>query len=150
MKNTFVVFALLFSTFAVAELPDAPSTNVRSVHKFMDRQAKIGLALRVGFKTADLVQTCHNIKTGGREQWLPVKSCGKIAAYFAITETSSLLTEYWLHKHGHHKLERLSMYGDIVQHSIGFTYSFANRHGEQRTKYVTYGTLPDGTWGIIE
>jgi hypothetical protein len=88
------------------ELPEAPS------HRFFDRTNVRLHAANFAMITGDMITTRLILDGGGREQnplARPFVTHGigpQIAASYGIGVGSTLLASYWLHRTGHHRLER--------------------------------------------
>jgi len=115
-------------------LPDAPKPNavgsakaIRPAHSFYSRPAKIELATWGAVGGFDFAQTCHNIKTGGREDWTPTQSCGGLAALSVAAVGAEELIRYALHRHGHHRLERFVLPVAIAGNLAGIVTSKQKR-----------------------
>ena len=92
----------------VRSLPEAPS------HRFFDR-TNVALHLAsFAALTSDFLTTRQIINGGGREAnpiARPFVSSGwggQIAGTYILGGGGTLLTAYWLHRTGHHRLERLA------------------------------------------
>jgi hypothetical protein len=89
------------------KLPEAPKS-----HKFFDRENIVLFSAMSAMQTADLVSTRMVLNRGGREQdplAKPFVNNGigtQIVASYAIGTGGTLLGAYWLHRTGHHRLER--------------------------------------------
>ena len=68
-----------------------------------------------------------NIHIPGRENWLPVHTCGKILALEFAGHTAAQGTAYLLHRTGHHRLEHFPRLYLIAGNTTGFVYSFRHR-----------------------
>src|SRR5579863_2595232 len=90
-----------------AKLPEAPKP-----HKFFDSENLALFGATTLMQTADLVSTRMVIDRGGREQdplAKPFVDHGigtQVIASYAIGTGGMLLGAYWLHRSGHHRLER--------------------------------------------
>lgn len=96
-----------------------PLLPSRPAHKFYDRPAKLELVAWSMVGGADLAQTCRFLGRGGREDWMPVQSCvgmvGLAVGAIAVVELAS----WALHRHGHHRLERVPRLVGIGSNALG-------------------------------
>jgi hypothetical protein len=115
------LFLLLFSASLLAQdLPEAP-------HKFWDSRQKITFALTSGIRAADIAVTCRAISNRGSEHWLPVKSCGGVAAWIAAGQFGQVSFQYWLHKTNHHRLERIAPWISVAPNSLGIGWTLTHK-----------------------
>jgi hypothetical protein len=115
---------LLVSAFAGAQGPNAPSAAVSpdpliapsaaetAGHKFWDRQTILLFSLHAGLEAADFGLTHHALANGQVERNPLARpftnlGTGGQAAFFAGGTAATLGLTYWLHKRGHHRLERI-------------------------------------------
>jgi hypothetical protein len=118
---------LLLSGAVWGELPDPPSR-----HKFWDRPNKILFAVHLGLEAADFSITHHNLVHGGREVNPMAKglcesgTAGQVV-FFAGRTVGVGGISYFLHRSGHHKLERAFMVLASVDSAYGVTYSFTHK-----------------------
>jgi hypothetical protein len=80
------------------------------VHRFWDRENSILFAATAAFSTADFVVTRDNLRNGGQEL-NPVtrvfsSSTAGLAMNFAGETVGVVGVSYFLHRMGHHRLER--------------------------------------------
>lgn len=131
------------SVFAQGPTPDTPSVSVEPVstpimtqptferHKFLDRQNKLLFIAAAAFDSADFAVTRSNLQNGGQELNPLVRPFGRSTAGLAINfagETASVITlSYFLHKTGHHKMERYISYIDIGASAGAVSYGLAHR-----------------------
>jgi hypothetical protein len=113
MKAAALSVVLLFSVLAAAQ----------ETHKFWDAQNTVSFAVTAGIRAVDIVESCRTIGQGAREAWLPVKSCGGVAAWIAGGQVTQTGFQFWMHKAGHHRLERLVPWVAVAPNmaAIGFT-----------------------------
>ncbi len=110
MKHYLILFLLVAVPIAAQELPDAP-------HKFMDRQ---NVALFAGVATVralDVHSTERFLDRGYQEALLPsalASNTAGMSAYSAAATAAHVYSCYWLHKRGHHRLERIASYAHIA------------------------------------
>lgn len=129
-----VVFLLSF--FANAQGPNAPSALVRAEdlnapsaeppqqHKFWDRETAILFGVHAGLEAADFGLTHNALAHGGVERnplAKPFTNLGTAgqAAFFAGGTAATLGISYWLHKRGHHRMERLVGFYAIGDSAFG-------------------------------
>ena len=119
---------LLFASPCFA-LPDMPAPKpvepkpVTHYHAFYDKQAKITLGIELGLNAADTAQTCNNLAHGGHEDNLPIKTCaGMVGIQLGIMASGEALS-WFLHRTGHHKLERIPRWYVIYGNTYGLAYS---------------------------
>ncbi len=112
---------------AVAATPSAlPETPTR--HKFFDHQQLLGLYVHSGMRMVDTIKTCRELSHGGVEDWIPTQTCGGIVAWQAGSVGLTLGVGWLLHKHGHHRLERLAPWVGTGFSAAGWTKSVLNIH----------------------
>lgn len=126
----------LFSVLANAQGPNAPSavvnaeqSNAPSVerppqHKFWDRETAILFGVHAGLEAADFALTHNALAHGGVERnplAKPFTNLGTAgqAAFFAGGTAVTLGISYWLHKRGHHRMERLVGFYAIGDSAFG-------------------------------
>ena len=89
------------------KLPEAPS------HSFLDRENVALHAANLALITGDMISTRLIVDGGGREQnpiarpFVNSGIGGQMAASYALGFGGTLLGSYWLHRSGHHRLERI-------------------------------------------
>lgn len=103
-----------------AEQLNAPSSLAEHpAHKFWDRETAILFGLHAGLEAADFGLTHHALAEGAVERnplarpFTNLGTGGQVA-FFAGGTAATLGISYWLHKRGHHRMERL-----IGLYSIG-------------------------------
>jgi len=107
-------------------LPDAPDN-----HRFWDRENSILFAASAAFSAADFVVTRDNLRGGGQEL-NPVTrvfsgTTTGLALNFAGETAGVVGLSYFLHKTGHHKLERAVSMLNIGGSAAAVTFDFAHR-----------------------
>jgi hypothetical protein len=119
-----VATVLLLSVFMSAQGPsapsayvseaqvNAPSSELHATHKFWDRENAILFGLHAGLEAADFGLTHYALAHGSVERnplARPFTNLGTAgqAAFFAGGTAATLGITYWLHKRGHHRLERM-------------------------------------------
>lgn len=100
---------------------DAPAP-----HKFFDRQQLLALYVHSGMRLADTIKTCRSLAHGGVEDWIPTQSCGVVAAWQAGSIGLALGAGWLFHKHGNHRLERLTPWIGTGASAAGLTKSIFN------------------------
>ena len=100
-------------------------------HRFLDRQNCILFVAVAAVNGADFAVTRANLQTGGQElnpMVRPFTSSTPILAVNFAAETAGVVgVSYFLHKTGHHKLERLTSYLNIGSSAGAVTYGLLNR-----------------------
>ena len=129
------------STVAQAALPPAPApvlplplplplalplVATKPVHHFYDRPARLELAAAVTVAAMDMRMTCHNLAIGGHEDFL-TQSCPANVGITAGILLAQELLAWTLHRHGHHRLERLARLASTVDSAGGLIYSKQRR-----------------------
>lgn len=115
-----MILHAVVATVALMTKPSAPA------HRFWDKPAKITLATSLSLAAFDMGQTCHNLATGGHEDWMPSSCPGDIAITLGAHAAGEGLA-YLLHRIGHHKLERFALAYLIQAHTRAIIYS--KQHG---------------------
>jgi hypothetical protein len=77
-------------------------------------------------RLADTIKTCRELTHGGVEDWIPTQSCAGIAAWQAGSVGLALGIGWLLHKHGHHRLERIVPWVGTGASAAGLTKSVFN------------------------
>ena len=145
MAAIVVVVAFCPAALAQGPLPDAPKpavaeatptpliANLPSVetHRFWDHGNVALFAGVVATNAADFAVTYSNLQNGGRELNPVVRVFGRSAPGLALNfggQTASIMgVSYFLHKTGHHKLERLVPMVNIGAGMTAVAYGFAHR-----------------------
>jgi hypothetical protein len=130
-----VAFALL-QPEAMEPAPMAMTTQPASIpeassHKFWDRENSILFATNAAFSAADFVVTRDNLRSGGQEL-NPVTrlfsgSTPGLAMNFASETAGVVGVSYFLHKTGHHKLERVVSMLNIGSSAAAVSFDLAHR-----------------------
>jgi len=115
----------LATTTQPASIPEASS------HKFWDRENSILFATNAAFSAADFVVTRDNLRSGGQEL-NPVTrffsgSTPGLAMNFAGETAGVVGVSYFLHKTGHHKLERVASMLNIGSSAAAVSFDLAHR-----------------------
>jgi hypothetical protein len=95
-------------------------------HKFFDRQQLLALYAHSGMRVVDTVKTCRELSDGGREDWIPTQPCGGIAAWQVGSVGLALAIGWMFHKHGNHRLERITPWVGTGASAAGWTKSVFN------------------------
>ncbi len=95
-------------------------------HRFFDRQQLLALSAHSGMRVLDTIKTCRELSDGGREDWIPTQSCGGIAAWQVGSVGLALAIGYMFHKHGNHRLERITPWVGTGASAAGWTKSVFN------------------------
>jgi hypothetical protein len=113
------------STSQPVSLPEAPT------HRFWDRENRVLFATNGAFSAADFFVTRANLKNGGQElnPMTRVFAGGTagLAVNFAGESAGVVGVSYFLHKTGHHKLERLVSMLNIGSSAAAVTFDLAHR-----------------------
>ena len=108
-----------------AAIPDA------KCHRFWDRENSLLFATNAAFSAADFVVTSDNLRAGGQEL-NPVTrvfsgSTPVLAVNFAGETAGVVGLSYFLHKIGHHKLERVVSMMNIGSSAAAVSFDLAHR-----------------------
>jgi hypothetical protein len=120
-----LLLLLLAPISATAQLPDAPKPKV---HKFYDKPGKILLGSAAALAAADVGQSCHYMANGGYEMrtalnpW-PAKNCGMLSVQLFGQVAIQEGVAYFLHRTGHHKLERVTRFFSMEENVYGIIYT---------------------------
>jgi len=110
----------------IAALPEAPVQ-----HRFWDKENMVLFGTVAGLSAADFAATRANLQTGGKEldpvTRLFGRSTAGLAANFGSETAGVVGISYFLHKIGHHKLERLTSIINISASSFAITYDLSHR-----------------------
>jgi hypothetical protein len=135
-----------FSQLALAQgpIPDAPQPSVEaasfvaasapeppSQHKFWDKQSLALFTAAAAINMTDFAVTRANLQSGGRELNPIVRIFGRSTPGLAVNfvgETAGVIgVGYFLHKTGHHKLERIATTLDIGASAGAVTFGLTHR-----------------------
>jgi hypothetical protein len=113
------------STSQPISLPEAPR------HRFWDRENSVLFATNAAFSAADFFVTRANLKNGGQEL-NPITrvfagGTAGLALNFAGESAGVVGVSYFLHKTGHHKLERLVSMLNIGSSAAAVSFDLAHR-----------------------
>jgi hypothetical protein len=112
------------SAVDLATLPEAPS------HRFWDRENSLLFATSAAFGAADFFVTRNNLHNGGQElnpvTRLFAGSTAGLAVNFAGETAGVVGLSYFLHKTGHHKLERAVSMLNIGSSAAAVTFDLAH------------------------
>jgi hypothetical protein len=95
-------------------------------HKFFDGQQLLALYAHSGMRTVDTIKTCRELSHGGHEDWIPTQSCAGIAAWQVGSIGLALGVGWMFHRHGHHRLERITPWVATSASAAGWTKSVLN------------------------
>jgi hypothetical protein len=123
-KIVLLLLLWVIPTFGLPSVPDPKpfEPKTAAVH-YWDKWNKIEAIGMFSLASFDMAQSCHNIRTGGREDFLPTQNCAAIVGFIAAGEAGALGLSVLLHKTGHHKLERIPMLFMIQADTRGIVYS---------------------------
>ena len=100
-------------------------------HKFWDRENKVLFFTATALNGADFAITRSNLQSGGQELNPVVRFFGRSTAGLAVNfvgETAGVVSlSYFLHKTGHHKLERWVSVVNISSSAGAVSYGLAHR-----------------------
>jgi hypothetical protein len=118
------------AAITVSSTPAAPERSEYE-HKFWDKE-NVALFVATGaLSGADFAVTRSNLQSGGQELNPVVRIFGRSTAGLAVNfagETAGVITvSYFLHRIGHHKLERALSLVDIAGSAGAVSYGLANR-----------------------
>src|SRR5215472_4147283 len=129
-----LTIALLFTT--LPDMPVAKPTSLletryetKSVLRptFWDKPSKSAIIANSVLLGFDMGQTCHNLSTGGHEDFLPVHNCAGAVGILSAEAIAAWSGAYLAHKHGLHKLERAFEWVMPVVNTRAIIYS--KQHG---------------------
>lgn len=107
-------------------LPEAPSQ-----HRFLDGQNRILFSTVAIFCAGDFAVTRMNLANGGRELNPLVRpftgSTASLAANFVGETAGVIAVSYFLHKTGHHRLERMAPAVNIASSAFAVAYGLSHR-----------------------
>ena len=116
-------------------VPSAPVVQIAppspSEHKFWDRKNRILFAAVTALDATDFAVTRTNLQSGGREL-NPIsrffgRSTAGLAVNFAGETAGVIAVSYFLHRTGHHKLERIISTVHIGGSAGAVTYGLTHR-----------------------
>jgi hypothetical protein len=100
-------------------------------HKFWDKRNSALFVAAAALNGADFTVTRANLQSGGQELNPMVRVFGRSTAGLAanfIGETAGMVSiSYFLHKTGHHKLERMASVVFIGNSATAVSYSLTHR-----------------------
>jgi hypothetical protein len=127
-KFSLLLLTLLLCGASVAQ--DLPEASTQ--HDFWDRANKMLFASHATLEAVDFGITHHNLSDGGRELDPMAKAlcesgtAGQLV-FFGGRMAGVVAISYFLHKTGHHKLERAFPLYASGDSAYGVAYSFAHR-----------------------
>jgi hypothetical protein len=126
----------LLQPVSMEAVPMTPSVQTISIpestsHRFWDRENAFLFAANTAFSAADFVVTRDNLRSGGQEL-NPVTrvfagSTTALAVNFAGESIGVIGVSYFLHRTGHHKLERAVSMLNITSSAAAVTFDLARR-----------------------
>jgi len=117
-------------------VPSAPAIRIApspapSEHKFWDTKNRALFATVAGMDVVDFAVTRANLQSGGRElnpfTHVFGSSTTGLAVNFAGETAGVIGISYFLHKTGHHKLERIVSMVNIGASAAAVTYGLGHR-----------------------
>jgi hypothetical protein len=120
------------SSFASVSAPvSVLAPEVPPQHRFWDKQNIALLTATATINMADFAVTRANLQSGGRELNPVVRmfgrSTGGLALNFAGETASVIGLSYFLHKTGHHRLERFASTVDVGGSAVAVAYGLTHR-----------------------
>ena len=134
------------TVFAQGPLPDAPSSSLfvqpaspiaiapsgaGDRHRFWDKENSVLFAASAAMSAADFAVTRSILQNGGREMNPTVRLFGRstlgLAANFAGETAGVIGVSYFLHRTGHHKLERIFTMVNIGSSAGAVSYDLMQR-----------------------
>ena len=107
-------------------LPEAPSE-----HAFWDRENRLLFSTVAAFSAADFSVTHMNLANGGRELNPIVRpfagNTGTLAANFVGQTAGVVAISYFLHRTGHHRLERMTPALNVAASAFAVSYGLSHR-----------------------
>jgi hypothetical protein len=105
-------------------------SSVGDEHRFWDKQNRALFAAAAALNGADFAVTRANLQSGGQELNPVVRVFGRSTAGLAVNfigETAGMVSiSYFLHKTGHHKLERMVSMVNIGSSAVAASYSLTH------------------------
>jgi hypothetical protein len=118
------------AVISVSSTTAAPQRS-ESEHKFWDKENAALFVATAALSGADFAVTRSNLQSGGQELNPVVRIFGRSTAGLAVNfagETAGVITvSYFLHRTGHHKLERALSMVDIAGSAGAASYGLAHR-----------------------
>jgi hypothetical protein len=109
----------------------ATATEAPAIHRFWDRENSVLFAFSAAFSAADFVVTRDNLRNGGQELNPVTKLFSSSTAGLAVNfvgETAGVIgLSYFLHKTGHHRMERAVSMLNIGASAGAVTFDLAHR-----------------------
>lgn len=145
LAPAFIVCGILrCSSVAQGPIPDAPQPSAAASsfvsvapiespaqHRFWDKENVALFGATAALNMADFSVTRSNLQSGGRELNPVVRVFGKSTAGLALNfagETAGTIgVSYFLHKTGHHTLERFASTVDIGGSAVAVAYGLTHR-----------------------
>jgi hypothetical protein len=115
---------------ASASVFEAPTPSVKE-HRFWDRKNSILFTISAAFSGVDFAVTRSNLQSGGHELNPVVRAMGTstpaLAANFVGENMGMIGLSYYLHRMGHHKLERAVSLVNISASAGAVSFGLAHR-----------------------
>lgn len=115
---------------AVAEAFEVPAPYSKE-HRFWDKKNSVLFAISAAFSGADFAVTRSNLQSGGHELNPVVRAMGTstpaLAANFVGENMGMIGLSYYLHRAGHHKLERVVSLVNISASAGAVSFGLAHR-----------------------
>jgi hypothetical protein len=125
-------------------VPDTPAPSVQPIspfdskpsiateqHKFWDKENIALFSATAAFSAGDFAVTYANLQNGGRELNPVVRIFGRSAPGLALNfggQTAGVIgLSYFLHRTGHHKLERVVSIANMAASAGAISYGLAHR-----------------------
>ncbi len=109
----------------------ATATEAPTSHRFWDRENSVLFAASAAFSAADFVVTRDNLRNGGQELNPVTKlfsgSTAGLAVNFAGESAGVIGLSYFLHKTGHHRMERAVSILNIGSSAGAISFDLARR-----------------------
>ncbi len=118
---------------ASAELPSAPEPVKAAAHAFWDHENKLLFTGVAAFRGLDFAST-RNMRARGRDEILLNNETVDNLPTFAAIEVAGIAVSvglsYWMHRTGHHRIERWISIGHIsgAAFGTGRNYLLATKH----------------------
>lgn len=117
--------AALMTPVEPVTLPEAPS------HRFWDRENSVLFATSAAFSVGDFYLTRANLRNNGQELNPVTRLFGRSSAGLAVNfigqDVGVIGVSYFLHKTGHHKLERAVTMLNIGSSATAVSFDLAHR-----------------------
>lgn len=116
---------------AASSFVGASATEIPFQHRFLDKENTFLFSATAAVSAADFFVTRSNLQSGGRELNPIVQVFGRSTASLAMNfvgETAGVIgVSYFLHRTGHHRLERLASGVNISASAGAVAYGLMHR-----------------------